>query len=282
MTIQLPSPTGDDTRTLQAAIDAATYPTSGYRQGAVYLDGEYKISDTLRVAPRKDQRPVSLIADHAAISWIGPQTDKPMIEYHGEGMTAAVRIKGLLLDANHKARGIAVYYQRYGASFENLFIRGTRQVGLDMIGCWGSRVTGVTFQSCHGINLRLHGSNTALIQSMRFSGVGDDWPDEDDATVVDWDGKPLRTPAAERACIVSTSRTGNLCGQAWIIESAKYAGYPLLNYQAKRLRLTSLHVESCQCSEIFREHTGYDNVIDGLWEINVTPPTSSLEAGEKG
>jgi hypothetical protein len=235
----------DDTAAIQAEIDQQSLPTNQSCQGSVRFGGtaKFRISSTLKVG-QAGQRCVSLLADHAVLDWIGPKTDAPMIEYRGEGKTAAVRMSGLFLRCNGLCRGIAAYHQVYGGVFSQLFVQGARQVAIDMIGCWGSSVVNSQIIDGHGIALRLDGHNTACVDGLRLHSSADDWPDPQDATVTAWDGTQVQTPVGERALVVVT-RTNQLYGRGWCIEGVHFPGLPLINYVGRDLRLDTIRVEGC-------------------------------------
>jgi len=164
---------GDDTQSLQAAVDAATFPTSSVEQGCLALSGVYKITDTLHVGG-DGKRPVSMDASHAVLQWASNER-KWMLEYSGGGVSSPTFIRGIRFIGANKAKGLWVQGQTECDLIDRCCIEGTMECGLFLDHCYSGSLTNTKFRWCRGVALKTDNANSHRFASLHFGNCRGLW-----------------------------------------------------------------------------------------------------------
>jgi len=196
----------------------------------------------------------------AYFTYHGPLTDSYLLNYRGICYPQMRCVEGLCFESNWKARGILVQGMRYGATFRRMSANHSRQVGIDSTDCWGSTWTEIGAEGCRGIAVRAWDWNNVTANGWKLSQYSidhkdykkrsemeklimsdgiqaardkygsdliEEWPDVNDSSVIDLQGRPLRTTECNRAAVVFSS--GNSAMRQWCIEGAHSYQYPVVN-----------------------------------------------------
>ena len=246
--IRLQPTGGDDTSALQQAIDGVSFPTSDGRVGQVELDGYFQFSKPLVIGAEGTLKPVALVGvGQSHLRWTASTTSDYAIRYWGEGRAFVPRISNVFLDCNRKCRGILLKHAAYAGGMHNVSIHNAREVGLDLVDCWGSECTHLVFSAVDGIAIRGVGFNNCVLRTIKISGKGESWPDPADTSVVRHNGTPVQTTSDQRAAVVllgGISEVSNVC-----FELCKYPGAPLLRFLAQDGFAHGIRREQCDCAD---------------------------------
>lgn len=292
----------DDTRAIQAAIDAVSFPPGDDKVGIVrFPTGTYRITRPLFVGYDFAKRPdpeLRLVSDFGpstkntrpgglkqwvllqgtgkvSIDYQGPETDKYMLYFVGEGRRRGFDcITNLNFLCNYRCRGLLVYNVTYQCAISGLRIFQSRQVGLELLKSWGSRVEGIHIEHGRGIAVRAWGFNSSWGHNWHISACGVDhsdyhkrtelheylaangpaatqakygsdlivdWPPEEDKTVIDWAGTPVQTPAEHRASLVLVCNLAELHSVSF--EGVYNGPYPAVSLNARDVLLQNTRFE---------------------------------------
>lgn len=117
--------------------------------------------------------PVALIgAGHAGIRYVGETISRPMIAYSGRlrGTVSQARMANLMLDGNWRCRGLHANRVTYGSEFTGLELIRHRELGLDILDCWGSRWSNVFVHRTRGCALRIRECATTTFNGIKANG----------------------------------------------------------------------------------------------------------------
>jgi len=195
----------DDTRAIQAAINAVSLPPDDARVGVVkFPTGTYRVSEPLFVGYDFQSHPDpqgKLIAHFGPSSedtrpgarrghvllhglgkvrllYVGPKTDRYLIYYAPSDVGSGYAcLKNLWLDCGFKCRGFFVYHVGYGAILEGLEVRQSRQVAFDLVACWGSSIRRIITHDCRGIAVRGWGHNSIWADTWKIGSHAADHVD---------------------------------------------------------------------------------------------------------
>jgi len=229
---------------IQQAIDSMHYPTSSVgKVGEVDLDGgTYLCGDSIfsgfdwiarptwwgqhdapgattchRGKPDSPHGMKQFVVlrgnGHSVLKYTGDYAPTKYVLYVAGGSSAKAFdcIDGVEVYGRYKCRGAYFCYHTYSRGIPNITVKHTVQVGLDIIGCFGSRIDNVFTLNCRGFAVRMFGvANTPVrsINTMRTMGHRAEWfPAPDDETV--WhEGKFVQHKPWERAGIFCKGGTG--------------------------------------------------------------------------
>lgn len=220
-----------DTANIQNAADRLTTTLAGKNPGCVILSGgDYRINKTLKfgeLGPSGDiysnnSNPPRLIsAGTAHLTWEGGSTTDYMLELNDPRYCPGAGLGNLVLWCGNNCRGIKVQHATYSTALQSVWVRQSRQVGIDVVDCWGSAIRDIIVDSCAGIGMRLTQFNSGYMSSIKIGGEGTDWPADDDASVEYYNGKNVQTSLAQRAALVIN--TGNdFIGDNIMLEGCNY------------------------------------------------------------
>ncbi len=226
------SGTSDSYLDIQHAIDAVTYAASADKTGVVeFISGEYLATQGVFVgydfktyddwvakafickanhantSSRRRQRVILRGLGKATIKGSGaaPSATNPYLLYYaasGEGSGHTI-IENMSLDSNSwQWRGAYVSHMAYNDSIDGLTLVRSKEVGLDWIDCWGSKISSILGIGCNGHVVRTWRCNSVIGDTLKIAGYGmrdDHWPDPTETFIVDIDGNDVQTPVADRA-----------------------------------------------------------------------------------
>lgn len=256
-----------DAVNLQMAIDAMDGDTTRER-GVLVLSGNYHIDTPLTTgSPTFAHRRSCVLsgAGIATIQYVGSTTSKYLWSaFSGAGM-GAPKINNVVLDCGWKCRGVLLSQVTYSPLLDHVYIAHPREVGLDLVNCWGSAMEHVRVFAPRGVGIRtitmeshhwshvsvsngnvsLHangGTNTAALQQYEFehgraaarSKYGGDyresWPDPADQSVKDYQGNPVQTKEDDRGLIVVKGSCGASTWNGLLTENNYCGDYPLVAF----------------------------------------------------
>ncbi len=154
---------GDDSAVLQAALDGKKW---------VLLSGIYIIKTPLTVTA-----PARLIGNsgQVTIHYTGEATNRPVITVDGSN-GEGTGISNLTVYGYFKARGVKFYRCCQPNSANNIWIRDTVTVGIDLVDCWVGRFSGLRISACRGVALRTYRFNNGVIDGLDISSCSAFWP----------------------------------------------------------------------------------------------------------
>ena len=147
-------PTGDtsgvaDTANLQAAL-----AVSGIK--AVVLDGRYYTTSRLNVTA------CSLIgATRSVIQYVGSSTSDYAIKVTG-GSDDTGFMQNIAVTCGNLCRGILFHTIENRTIADNVRVEAAKEVGCDIVDCWGSNYNTLRVGNTRGISLRMHRCNSFL------------------------------------------------------------------------------------------------------------------------
>lgn len=267
---------GDDTSTLQAAIDALEAEESD--SVALELNGEYTISSpglacgTAQVAGT----PRIFSTYGAKISVTGDPFSGYALAMKGTSESPVTRLENISFDCGYKCRGVLLSGQTYGSIARNVLVYHPRGVGMDVIDCWGSSLencyvdfvyTGTPFRfyrfnggtatqlRARGIVVTRTGSDysSAINYAMANGGLaaadtyyGDTlyhFPAADDTLAVKYDGTAWAPGVAARCGMYISASTG-AAFRTVLFEGCYYVDYPILKIASDAVQMHNLYFES--------------------------------------
>lgn len=153
--------------------------TDGYDWEApqLVLDGHYHLASGIVVGSRTNQsnyHSISIVSPNGAtLEYEGSDTSNYLIStYYNGGRYRLPLLQNLILACAGKCRGIQANYQPYKHIADNIYIYSSKEVGLDLIACWGSNINDVHIQSGRGIAIRATYFNATSIRNIRCQMYG--------------------------------------------------------------------------------------------------------------
>ena len=256
-----------DAAAIQMALDAMDGDTA-LERGVLVLSGNYHVDTPLTTGSPQfsHQRGCVLSgAGTASIKYVGPTTSKYLWSaFAGAGM-GAPKASNVVLNCDWRCRGVLLSQVTYSPLLDHVYIAQPREVGLDLVNCWGSAMEHVRVFAPRGVGIRtitmeshhwrhvsvsngntvIHangGPNTADLQQYEFefgrqaaqtkygANYRDYWPDPNDQSVKDYQGTPVQTKENERGLIVVK---GPCSASTWhgLLTENNYCGdYPLVAF----------------------------------------------------
>jgi hypothetical protein len=186
-------PSGDKTGAADyVAISGAiaTAKATG-KVGTVSLDGEYFINKGLVCGDPLDVKVVSCNlhgSPFALINYVGPRTSEYVLRVHGGSSQECVtRLQNIRFNCGGN-RGVLYHSQYYNKRMQNVYVYNTREIGLDLVDCWGGTVCGVQTQYCYGLSMRVRNCYQMAFDNVRIANCYNFWNDGTEADrVAMWD-----------------------------------------------------------------------------------------------
>lgn len=171
-----------DSKNIQNALNSLVVTwnaTDGYDWEApqLVLDGHYHLASGIVVGSRTNQsnyHSISIVSPNGAtLEYEGSDTSNYLIStYYNGGRYRLPLLQNLILACAGKCRGIQANYQPYKHIADNIYIYSSKEVGLDLIACWGSNINDVHIQSGRGIAIRATYFNATSIRNIRCQMYG--------------------------------------------------------------------------------------------------------------
>ena len=292
----------DDTQAIQRAIDMA----SASAEGCVLLSGEYQITQPLQVGVSGADGCARIASQSGAVlSFTGNKVDDYAIRFCGKTESPVTRLENISVRCNYRCRGVLLSGQTYGSIARNVLIWHPRQVGMDVIDCWGSSLENIFVDFCYtGTPFRFYRFNAATATQLRARGVsvtrsggsyssaisygmenggleaaqehfGDlryDWPSDDDEACVGATGRPWNPGIHSASAVFIHTSTGVLF-DTLILEGCYYVDWPLVKiYSGSHgTRLHNVYIESCKTLKPLIEVDSDWNTISDVYYHPKTP-----------
>jgi len=293
---------GDDSPTIQAAIDRLATTTAYTQNVLVFEPGRYRLNSVLST-PIGKVPPALTCCGLAHFTYRGPLTDSYLLNYRGICYPQMRCLVGLHFDTYWKARGLLIENMRYGAVFDRLSILSSRQVEIDAIGCWGSSWTNIGISNARGIAFRGKGFNSVMADSWKIgqysvdhvtiskrnelrqyiinNGVDaartyygtdliEEWPDPSDTSVKDWNNNNVQTPISRRGAVVIDTTSGAGL-KNWCMEGIYcYDNFLISLYDVNYGHIDGLRFEGVVgFDSLIRSEFGQANIFESI----ITSPT---------
>lgn len=241
----------------------------------IVLSGQYWINRSWSVANK-----AIIGTPNTIVHWAGSVTSDYMLKLSG-GFNVGY-IEHVAFYAYNRSRGVLLYYLPYRKILNSVMVRQTRQVGIDLVDCWGANGESIQVISCRGVGVRMHRCNSSAWTGFRVLGhalwhktverneelwdyacdngldaarqqygddLQEDWPDPLDSTIVDRSGNLVRTAEDNRGIFLCGSsanspiRQGLLELHNVVFEPVMSACYPTLVINSHNIELTTLRWE---------------------------------------
>jgi hypothetical protein len=141
---------------------------------------------------------------YTALEYSGAQTDNYLVYYAGRSNFKTMKnMTDFRIKANENCRGIYMSSVKYGQTTENIILDRTRQVGLDWIDSWGSRLLNIYGFYVLGHCVRTNNANSChgeTITSISHGQRDEYWPSITETGIVGF-SSVIQTPAEKRAGI---------------------------------------------------------------------------------
>jgi len=246
-----------DTPALKRALDQLSYPSAAepydWRTGTLLLhhgdcpegfriDAPLSINSYDTCTQLSPPRVIGL--GHVRIRYAGAETDAPVLSVFGRpagGRAVAPLLENLFFNCARRCRGPLLHNQVYRPLARDCLCYASREIGWDLVDCWGGSLQNVHAISVDGIALRAHRFNSGRIDGLRASNLdAAQWPGEHDTSVLDAAGNPVQTSPEQRALLVIQGNDNQITQT--ILENCRGA-MPLLHYRGFVARFAGIRLE---------------------------------------
>jgi hypothetical protein len=268
-----------DTYNFEKAIEKLSYSTASMRQGKITTSGRYFFNKPLVFGNPDDKTIRSIDVEglsQSEFTYYGPKHDGYLLSFYGIGRNRTTRLKNIFVNCGFRSRGVLMSLQTYTRCLVDVYVLYARQVGIDLVGCWGSSMQnsivvdsrGILYRSTSGsmslydcrfagwglwygdglnvaknieINKYEMANGIAATKAFYGSNYSEDWPAVDDTTVKLYDGTFLQTRDDQRAACVVGSGPQFWTNPIW--ESCYYGARPLMYSQGPFLNIQNTRFE---------------------------------------
>lgn len=192
-------PSGDtsgvtDTAAIQAAIDALQASVTTYSIGRVWLSGYYYLNDTLTLGAVNTNTKVLLWGDGLAVlKRVGDAGTAGYYPYcikvYGGYSGTRTPLRNLRLFCEEKCRGI-LWAGASLAGMDDVQVYGSKESGIDLIGCWSLNLRNVSISNFKGYGIRGYQNSGCHFDSVTcvngFGLVSSNHSTISDANLVDY------------------------------------------------------------------------------------------------
>lgn len=255
-----------DTAAIQDAIDSF----AGTR-GCVTLAGTYYLNDTLEVGQvgNVTYMPVFIRGDQqATLTWVGNKTDDYMLRYYDTYWGSEVRLQNLTFIPHWKARGLLVIGQNYFPSFDNLTVWRSRQVGIDIMGGWGSTWSNILVMFGRGYGIRTCAFNASQMNGCELSTICGMWHADNETTTLGTKTTELIDYAMQHGYDAAKSYYGDDLVEDWPADDDTFA----LNYDGNPFNAQNPVWGLRHSTAFFHGNCSQVNVLSAEQCVNIDDP----------
>jgi hypothetical protein len=240
----------------------------------VVLNGAYRTNKTIVV-------PEWSCLEGESLTRIGRFGVTPKDEYTVKvvGPRSGCPLTNLTIDGSDVCRGVLWDRCDNTRLYDSLYVMEALGVSADFVDCWASGGSDLRIKNGKGIAVRMWRCNSSLWSTMsvwlhwcfrnadnaqnvatwdtacdkgqaearKLPGYAEDWPDPEDASVVDGSGTAVRTPETSRAAIVIGHPSGrqdltqidNL-----MCESVMTGEYPVIHAMSSTTKINTMRLEA--------------------------------------